>query len=186
MLRPLEESDLKLILPWRNALTVRQAMFTQHEISWDEHQAWFHRMQADESKQWFLFLDYENVPSAVVSFVSIDQVQKLAFWGFYTDPDARPGTGTRMSLDALDKAFFELGLRKLNAEVLASNLCSLEMHKKIGFIEEGRFRDHFFDGESNVDVFRFGILYEEWPHAKRNLQDRISQWTHASKDAEVI
>ena len=186
MLRPLEESDLKLILPWRNAPTVRQAMFTQHEISWDEHQAWFHRMQADESKQSFLFLDYENAPSAVVSFVSIEQVQKLAFWGFYTDPDAKPGTGVRMSLDALDKAFYELELRKLNADVLASNLRSLEMHKKIGFIEEGRFRDHFYDGESNVDVVRFGILHEEWPHAKRNLQDRISQWASTSRDVGVI
>ena len=186
MLRPLEESDLELILPWRNALIVRQAMFTQHEISWDEHQAWFHRMQADESKQWFLFLDHENAPSAVVSFVSIEQIQKLAFWGFYTDPDAKQGTGVRMSVDALDKAFFELGLRKLNAEVLASNLRSLGMHKKIGFIEEGHFRDHFFDGESNVDIVRFGILYEEWALARRSLQDRMNQWTCASKDAEVI
>ena len=186
MLRPLEESDLKLILPWRNALTVRQAMFTQHEISWDEHQAWFRCVQADDTKRWFLFLDDESVPCAVVSFVSIDQVQNLAFWGFYTDPDAKPGTGVRMSLDALDKAFFELGLRKLNAEVLASNRRSLEMHKKIGFIEEGRFRDHFFDGKSNVDVVRFGMLHEEWPHAKRNLQDRISQWASTSRDVGVI
>jgi UDP-4-amino-4,6-dideoxy-N-acetyl-beta-L-altrosamine N-acetyltransferase len=186
MLRPLEESDLELILPWRNAPKVRQAMFTQHEIRWDEHQAWFRHMQKDDTKRWFLFLDHEHAPSAVVSFVSIEKVQKLAFWGFYTDPDAKPGTGLRMSLDALDKAFFELGLRKLNAEVLASNLRSLEMHKKIGFIEEGCFRDHFFDGESNVDVFRFGILHEEWPHAKRNLQDRISQWASASRDVGVI
>jgi len=186
MLRPLEESDLKLILPWRNAPTVRQAMFTQHEISWDEHQAWFHRMQADETKQWFIFMDHEGVPSAVVSFVSIELTQKLAFWGFYSDPDAIPGTGMRMSLDALDKAFFELGLRKLNAEVMASNLRSLEMHKKIGFIEEGRFRNHFFNGESSVDVVRFGILHEEWPHVKRNLQDRISQWASTSHNIGVI
>ena len=174
MLRPLEESDLELILSWRNAPTVRQAMFTQHEISWDEHQAWFRNVQEDDTKRWFLFLDHENVPSAVVGFVSIEQVQKLAFWGFYTDPDAKQGTGVRMSLDALDKAFFELRLRKLNAEVLASNPRSIGMHKKIGFIEEGRFRDHFFDGKSNVDVVRFGIFHEEWALAKRNLQDRIS------------
>ena len=173
MLRPLEESDLELILTWRNAPTVRQAMFTQHEISWEEHQVWLRRVQEDDARQWFLFVDYENIPSAVVGFVAIEQVHKFAFWGFYTDPDAKPGTGVRMSLEALDKAFCELGLRKLNAEVLASNRRSLEMHKRVGFIEEGCFRDHFFDGESYVDVYRFGILHEEWPHAKRNLQDRV-------------
>jgi UDP-4-amino-4,6-dideoxy-N-acetyl-beta-L-altrosamine N-acetyltransferase len=186
MLRPLENSDLELILSWRNTLTVRQAMFTQHEISWNEHQAWFRSSQADESKRLFLFLDHENAPCAVVSFVSIEQVQKLAFWGFYTDPDAKPGTGMRMSLEALDKAFDDLGLMKLHATVLASNLRSLEMHKKIGFTQEGCFRDHFFDGKSNVDVVRFGILHKKWLLARQDLQDRISQWAHASKDGEVI
>lgn len=176
MLRPLEESDLELILPWRNALKVRRAMFTQHEISWDEHQSWFRRVQADDTKRVFLFLDHENAPCAVVSFVSIEQAQKLAFWGFYTDPDARPGTGMRMSLDALDIAFFQLGLRKLNADVLASNQRSLEMHKKIGFIEKGCFRNHYFDGKSNVGVVRFYILKKEWPLAKQKLQDRVGQW----------
>ena len=186
MLRPLEKADLELVLSWRNAQAVRHAMYSQHEITWKEHQLWYQRMQMDESKQWFLFLDHEDAPCGVVSFVSIERVQKTAFWGFYTDPTAQPGTGMRMSLEALDKAFVELGLRKLNAEVLASNLRSLEMHKKIGFIEEGRFRDHFFDGESNVDVVRFGILHEEWPHAKGNLQDRISQWASTSHNIGVI
>ena len=186
MLKPLEESDLELILSWRNTLTVRQAMFTQHEVSRDEHQAWFHRMQADDTNRWFLFLDHESVPCAVVNFVSIEQVQRRAFWGFYTDPNARPGTGMRMSLEALDKAFVELGFRKLNAEALASNLRSLEMHKKIGFIEEGHFRDHFFDGKENVDVVRFGILEKEWPLAKRKLQDRINQWKLTSRNLGMI
>ena len=185
MLNPLKQSDLELIFHWRNALKVRQAMFTQHEISWDEHQAWFRRMQVDESKQWFLFLDHNNTPCAVVNFVSIEPVQKTAFWGFYTDPDARPGTGMRMSLEALNKAFFELGFRKLNAEVLASNLRSLDMHKKVGFIEEGRFRDHFFDGKENIDVVRFGMLEKEWSLTKRSLQDRINQRTLSCSDDGV-
>jgi UDP-4-amino-4,6-dideoxy-N-acetyl-beta-L-altrosamine N-acetyltransferase len=177
MLRPLEESDLKLVLTWRNAPVVREAMFSQHEISWEEHQAWFHRAQVDDSRQLFLFLNDDNFPCAVVNFVSINKVQKSAFWGFYANPGALPGSGLRMSLNALDKAFFDFGIRKLNAEVLASNLRSLKMHKKVGFCQEGYFRDHFFDGEKNVNVVRFGILQKEWPIARRNLLHRINQFT---------
>lgn len=33
----LTETDLDLILPWRNAPAVRQAMYIHHEISPDEH-----------------------------------------------------------------------------------------------------------------------------------------------------
>lgn len=185
MLRPLDKADLELVLSWRNDPAVRQAMYSQHEVTSEEHQLWFQRMQNDESKQWFLFLDHDGNPCAVVNFVSIDTFQKTAFWGFYADPNATPGTGMRMSLEALDKAYIELGLRKLSAEVLASNIRSLEMHKKVGFIQEGHFRDHFFDGERYVDVVRLAIFDKEWPLAKRNLQDRIIQWTTSSRDIGV-
>ena len=173
MLRPLEESDLKLILPWRNAPTVRQAMFTQHEISWDEHQAWFHRIQADDNKRWFLYLNDNNEPRGVVYFTDFDAADRSSFWGFYVSPDAIPGTGLRMSLDALDKAFNELGLEKLNAEVLATNLRSLNMHKKVGFAQEGLFLEHFCNGEKRVDVIRLGIVSSEWPQNRLVLVSRI-------------
>jgi len=148
-------------------------MFTQHEISWDEHQAWFLRVRADESKRWFLYLNQNNEPSGVVYFTGLDAAQRSTFWGFYASPDAMPGTGLRMSLDALDKAFNELALEKLSADVLTSNSRSLDMHKKVGFTEEGYFREHFFDGEKRVDVMRLGMLSSEWPHNRVLLSSRI-------------
>jgi UDP-4-amino-4,6-dideoxy-N-acetyl-beta-L-altrosamine N-acetyltransferase len=173
MLRSLEKSDLKLILPWRNAPTVRQAMFTQDEISWNGHQAWFHRMQADDTKRWFLYLNENIEASGVVYFTDLDDAQRTAFWGFYARPDAMPGTGLRMSLDAIDKAFNDFGLEKLNADVLATNSRSLDMHKKVGFTEEGFLREHFFDGEKRVDVIRLRMLSSEWPENRVLLDSRI-------------
>lgn len=175
MLRPLEESDLELILPWRNSPVVRKAMFTQHEISWDEHQAWFHRMQADDSKRWFLYLNKDNQPSGVVYFTNLNHAQCSPFWGFYASPDSTPGSGLRMSLDALDKAFNELALEKLNADVLSTNLRSLDMHKKVGFAEEGLFREQFFNGKQRIDVIRLGMLAGEWPVCRQALEARIAQ-----------
>ena len=175
MLTPLKDLDLELILPWRNASMVRQAMFTQHEISWDEHLAWFHRMQEDESKRWFLFTNKNNVPNGVVYFTDIDPAQRGAFWGFYASPDATPGTGMRMSLDALNKAFNVLALKKLNADVLVTNSRSIDMHKKVGFVEEGHFREHFFNGEQRIDVIRLGMLASEWTDFRQVLEARIAQ-----------
>jgi UDP-4-amino-4,6-dideoxy-N-acetyl-beta-L-altrosamine N-acetyltransferase len=185
MLRPLEKSDLELILRWRNAPTARKAMFSQHEISLEEHRAWFQRIQEDDTQQWFLFLDDDGFPSAVVNFIQIDQVQKKAFWGFYTKPESKRGTGLRMSLEALDKAFDNMGLEKINAEVLGSNLRSLDMHKKVGFIQEGCFRKHFLDGRKSVDVVRFGLLQKEWAQAKINLVDRISQGDSLNRNSVI-
>ena len=150
-------------------------MFTQHEISWEEHEVWFHRVQADESKRWFLYLNKNNQPSGVVYFTVLDPAQHSAFWGFYASPDATPGTGLRMSLDALDKAFNELALEKLNVDVLVTNSRSLDMHKKIGFAEEGHFREQFFNGEQRIDVVRLGMLASEWSGYRQALKARIAQ-----------
>ena len=122
-----------LILPWRNAPNVRRAMFTQHEISPEEHRAWFQSIKSDPSARWFLYLDENGVPCGVVYFTSLGAAHGGPFWGFYSSPDALPGTGIRMGLEAMDYVLRELGQRKVNGEVLASNQRSLDLHKKIGF-----------------------------------------------------
>lgn len=61
-LRELTEDDLELILPWRNAPAVRRAMFHHHEISLEEHRAWFRRLQIDPSRRWYIFVDEQKVP----------------------------------------------------------------------------------------------------------------------------
>jgi UDP-4-amino-4,6-dideoxy-N-acetyl-beta-L-altrosamine N-acetyltransferase len=150
-------------------------MFTQHEISMEEHQAWFARTRNDPRTRWFLYLDKNSQPMGVVYFTQIDREQKTAFWGFYASPDATLGTGIRMSSQAIDKAFADLGIYRLNADVLSSNSRSFEMHKSVGFIEEGRFREQFFNGQERVDVIRLGFLAIDWQQKREALQKRISE-----------
>lgn len=56
-LHPLTDADLELILPWRNAPAVRRAMVSHHEISLDEHRAWFQHLQQEPSLRWYLYRD---------------------------------------------------------------------------------------------------------------------------------
>lgn len=174
-LHSLQKSDLELILSWRNAPAVRQAMFTHHEISPEEHRAWFERSEKDPSVRWFLWLDAAGGPRGVVYFTTIDTKQGTAFWGFYASPSAMPGSGMRMALEAINFGFGELALAKLNAEVLVTNTRSMTYHKKIGFIEEGRFREQHFNGEQRIDVIRLGMLASEWPSYRTKLQVRITE-----------
>ncbi|MBF0256934.1 MAG: UDP-4-amino-4,6-dideoxy-N-acetyl-beta-L-altrosamine N-acetyltransferase, partial [Gammaproteobacteria bacterium] len=132
-LNPLEKSDLECILPWRNAPAVRRAMYSHHEISLDEHRAWFDRMRQDSSRRWYLYRDEIGAAQGVVYFTDIDTTQGTAFWGFYAAPEAPPGTGLRMELAALNFAFGELSLHKLSCEVLANNGAVANLHKKAGF-----------------------------------------------------
>lgn len=172
-LEPLHESEVELIRAWRNAPAVRQAMYTHHEITPEEHQVWYQRLQQLPSARWYLYRDAAGLPQGVVYFTALDPVQGTAFEGFYARPGARPGTGTRILSEGLDLAFGELALYKLNGEVLASNYASLHLHKKLGFSQEGVFREQHNDGKRRIDVIRMGILAWEW-HRER-LREQVTK-----------
>ena len=173
-LKPLTTDYLELILPWRNAPAVRRAMYSHHEISLPEHQAWFARAQEDPSREWYLYHDIAGEPQGVVYFTDIDRQQKTAFWGFYAKPGAAMGMGLRMELEAVDLAFSEFKFHKLNCEVLADNPKVVNLHKKVGFTEEGHFREQHENGSERVDVIRLGLLATEWPEHRERLQEIVS------------
>ncbi len=58
--------------------------------------------------------------------------------------------------------FNELRCHKCNSACLASNLASAEMHRKLGFREEGRRREIFFIAGRYEDELVFGMLKEEY------------------------
>jgi UDP-4-amino-4,6-dideoxy-N-acetyl-beta-L-altrosamine N-acetyltransferase len=172
-LRQLVEADLPLVLGWRNAPSVRQNMYSKHEITAAEHRAWFARLKEDTQSLWFVHEDLAGQPDGVAYFTQIQLGKGSAFWGFYASPNAAPGTGTVLGIDSLDKAFVDLKLHKLNAEALVRNTASLRFQKKLGFQQEGLFRDFHFDGEHYVDVVRLGILATEWAAKREEIQALI-------------
>ncbi|HCG6982496.1 UDP-4-amino-4,6-dideoxy-N-acetyl-beta-L-altrosamine N-acetyltransferase [Vibrio parahaemolyticus] len=171
-LTPLASEDLEMILEWRNAPEVRSNMYTTHEISLEEHKAWFSRLKEDETKAYFLAI-LNGEPVGVVGFSEINLVQGISTWAFYASPSAPRGTGSLMEYYALEFAFNYLKLHKLRCEVLGFNTVVVKLHKKFGFVEEGRHRDAFFDGNDYHDIVHLGIFAQEWENVKSNLRTKL-------------
>ncbi len=171
-LRKIQEGDLSLMLNWRNHPTVRSSMFSQSVIELEQHHAWYHRESQKNDSVWLLYTCAEKTPSGVVYFTDMDRLSLNAFWGFYAAPEAQPGTGTRMGVEALDFFFDKEGFHKLNAEVLEQNEVSHRFHRKLGFQVEGVFRDQYMGKDGYQDVTRFGLLKSEWFEHRKAL-DRI-------------
>ena len=85
------------------------------------------------------------------------------------------GTGIRMSLDALDHAFNKLRIQKLNAEILASNQRSLDMHTKLASLKKVASATNITMGIAPIDVIRFGMLASDWLQSSRELKSRIAK-----------
>lgn len=182
-LTKLTENELDLILGWRNSANTRRVMFTNHEISREEHYEWYRRIKDDPLSLYLIFRDNSNNPKAVVCFKSLDAKQKTAFWGFYCSNDAQPGISCAIELEALDFAFVNLGLRKLNCEVLAFNTAVLNLHRNAGFVQEGIFREHHDDGSNRIDVIRFGIFAAEWTASRPKVLAKVEKFhrIHSAK-----
>ena len=171
-LRDIKNEELELMLSWRNAPSVRANMYTQHEIKLSEHLAWWSSIKKRTDQKYFMF-EVEGKPCGVVAFNKIDLVNKNSLWAFYASPDAVRGTGSRMELLALDYAFFEMNLHKLNCEVLAFNTPVIKLHQKFGFKVEGVLRDqHKFESEYS-DVYQLGILANEWSQVRANMLEKL-------------
>ncbi|EKO3586386.1 UDP-4-amino-4,6-dideoxy-N-acetyl-beta-L-altrosamine N-acetyltransferase [Vibrio metschnikovii] len=168
----LSKSDLEMILVWRNAPEVRSKMYTSHEITLTEHQAWFSSLQEDKTKVYFL-AHLNNEPVGVVGFSEIHQIKGIATWAFYASPNAPRGTGSLMEYHALEYAFNELKLHKLRCEVLGFNSAVIKLHKKFGFQEEGVHREAFHDGNTYHDIVHLGIFEQEWVDAREELKLKL-------------
>ena len=140
-LRPVGDDDQSRLLVWRNHPEVRRNMVNDHEITREEHRAWWIRVKADSSRRWYLLVRDDD-PVAVINY--FDLTDGEGWWGFYlTDMERRDGA-ERMALwlaaeeVAVRHAFDGLGLERLLCETFAFNAPVLALHRRFGFTEVER------------------------------------------------
>lgn len=162
--RPLQAGDLQRILQWRNDPSVRASMLTQHEISWEEHSAWFDRASVDPKRRLLLAED----ASGPFGYAGLSGVAPggVADWGFYVAPGAPKGSGRRLGRSTLSFAFEALGLHKVCGQALDFNEASIAMHVALGFQREGVLREQHRIGPTYHDLICFGLLRTEWRTAQ--------------------
>jgi UDP-4-amino-4,6-dideoxy-N-acetyl-beta-L-altrosamine N-acetyltransferase len=172
-LRPIAERDLRTVWRWRNSERVRAVSFTDHEIPWEEHVAWYERSKSDESIQPMLF-ERGATPTGVVNFTKIDRQAGSSIWGFYIgDQKAPKSSGSIMGVLALDYAFNELGLRKVIGESFVSNKASVRYHLRLGFRELAEERLRVKKGGETLDVMRLELTAERWRDLRPSLEQRL-------------
>ncbi|MNY18922.1 UDP-4-amino-4,6-dideoxy-N-acetyl-beta-L-altrosamine N-acetyltransferase [compost metagenome] len=175
-LRNIKPEELELMRSWRNAPNVRANMYTRHEISLEEHLAWWSRVQQRTDQQYFMY-EMAETPLGIIGFMGIDDESRNSSWAFYASPDAPKGTGSRMEFLALEYAFKEINLNKLHCEVLAFNSPVIKMHQKFGFQIEGILREHHKLDDVFVDIYRLGLLSREWAEHSTSMFNKIQKFT---------
>jgi UDP-4-amino-4,6-dideoxy-N-acetyl-beta-L-altrosamine N-acetyltransferase len=164
-LQEIPESLRETVLAWRNEPEVRAVMFTGHEISLEEHLAWWERLQRDSSRQALLYTRAGEA-AGVVTYYQLDDPERHFYWGFHLasasewTADERLDAWLGIEQEATRHAFMELGCEELLCETLSRNEMVIRMHEKVGFRTVRSFqRDK--DGES-VEVTLMALERREW------------------------
>lgn len=175
-LRDLTPADSAMLHQWRNLPEVAQYMYTDHQITAEEHRIWFDSIRDNTTRRyWIITSDGEDV--GLANLYSIDRENQRCFWAFYI---ARPqqrgkGIGGFVEFQVLQYVFDTLKLNRLCCEVLASNQAVVEMHKGFGFAQEGYFRQHIWKAGAAQDVVSLAILRSDWEAKKPEIEARLQR-----------
>ena len=155
------EEQKKAVREVRNQESVRKSMYSEDEIPLNEHLGWVERLRTDTRQIVFVVL-VEGIVSGVVSVNAIDRLHLKSDWAFYLDENVRGGLGAALELGLINFVFNDLGLEKLNCEVIETNEAVVKMHKKFGFIEEGFRRENIIKNDARIGVFFLGLTKNDW------------------------
>jgi len=173
-LREVRPDDREKIYRWRNSPDVAKYMYTDHHISEEEHNRWFDAILNDQSrKYWIIVYDKEEV--GLVNIYDIDDHNKRCCYASYIISQNLRGKGIgTLSEYYILRYFFEaLGFNKVCAEVFVFNKAGINVHKSLGFQEEGLFRQHRFKNGQFMDVVSLAMLKSEWDEKKPQIEKKL-------------
>ena len=92
-----------------------------------------------------------------------DQASGTVDYGVGLNPEHKGnGYAAEAVLLVLRFMFYERRFQKCEAHVYDYNSASISLHRKLGFVEEGRLRRHMFLGGQYRDEIIFGITVDEF------------------------
>lgn len=98
-----------------------------------------------------------------VTLFHLDRLNRRAELGFFVTRERwGQGIATEACRAVVQHAFTEMELHRLEADVDPDNAPSLALLQKLGFREEGFFRERWWIGERWCDSVMLGLLAADW------------------------
>ena len=126
-LKSITENDLELVRNWRNYNSVVKHMFFQHNISQEEQQEWYRKLD----KKHNLYFIYNE--QGVIHLKNINWTKKEAEAGIFTIYQGNSTKNMAAIITLMDFAFNVLTLNQLLAKVKKSSSENITMNIQLGY-----------------------------------------------------
>jgi RimJ/RimL family protein N-acetyltransferase len=119
--------------------------------------------ERDETQVVAFVVDVGGVAVGGASMFEFDPLAQHASVGIGLTAGARGrGIGTEAMRQLVRFGFERRNLRRIHLIVVASNAGAIRSYEKVGFVLEGRLREHCWVNGEWVDELRMGLLRSEW------------------------
>ena len=160
-LRTIETEDIDFLHELVNDPAVRQGIAAVDPVTRVKEREWVESRGDGDDINFVICYDANPVgtiglepPDDITGAVEVGYVVAPTNWG--------EGYATDAVRTICDYAFGERRIKKVYAKAFETNPASSRVLEKAGFTREGVLREEgFVDGE-HVDVYRYGLLVEEW------------------------
>lgn len=165
-LRAIEKKDLPLLQKWANDPEIQNMLGGWHfPTSELDQERWFASLSCTSKDQRFAI----EVPKigliGTANLVSIDWKNRNAFHGIMLGETNmhRKGYGVDTLMALMRYAFDELGLDRLDTDIIESNVASLKLHiDKCGWLVEGRKPQWYFRQGRKWDKVLLGVTKKRY------------------------
>lgn len=166
-LRPIEVTDLQLLVKWRNDEELAKYTLPgiPYPMSLGKQREWFDQLQEDSSvKALLICLCEGEIP---IGRVSIHNMDSRNMTGFVAIAIGEPvywghGYGTEAMHLFLRYCFRVLNLRRIVLEVYAYNERAVRSYEKVGFVKEGKVRRNIFKDGQYMDEYVMAIFKDNY------------------------
>lgn len=160
--RSIEREDLEQLKNWRNNSEIRSWTREYRLLNMENQNDWFKSMSRNKNNEMFLIeilLNNDWTPIGVCGLCYINWLSKNAEVSLYIGESGFRGLGLgkRILKFLKEKAFNELNLHKLWAEVYSGNAASMSLFEKAGYIMEGRLKQQVFKNGKYQDSVFFSL-----------------------------
>lgn len=161
LLRAIEREDLSQLQRWANDPEVQRLLGGWHfPTSQRDQQAWFESLNCQSLNQRFAVEAPDGTLVGTANLVAIDWKNRNAFHGVLIGERACRGKGYGVDtiMAMMRYAFDELGMQRLDTDIIEYNTPSLKAHvERCGWQVEGRKEQAYFRGGRYWDKFVLGI-----------------------------
>lgn len=166
-LTSLTEADLPMLSRWQHDADYLRHLDASpaHPKTADQLRDWMQEMQ--KAPNAFLFGIRRREDDGLIGWLALDEIlwPHQVGWvsiGIGDRMQRGKGYGTAAMRAALDFAFQELNLHKVQLTVFGYNQPAIAMYEGLGFVREGAYREFLHRNGRRHDMLLYGLLRTEW------------------------